>query len=58
MKKLNISEASVIVGGTSKTCTVTYVTTDSGCKEVTTCTDKHGKIVSQDSKNTALTNCK
>ncbi|TQI82001.1 uncharacterized protein DUF4762 [Serratia fonticola] len=50
MKKVNFSEANEIVGGTCKTCTVEYVATGTtACNVVTTCTDKHGKVVSQDS---------
>ncbi|MBC3212333.1 DUF4762 family protein [Serratia fonticola] len=58
MKKLNISEASTIVGGTCKTCSVEYVNlTPTTCNAVTTCVDKDGKVVSVDSKPVALSSC-
>lgn len=52
MKKLNITEANTIVGGTCKqTCTVAYVATGTtACNVVTTCVDKHGKVISTESK--------
>ena len=47
MKNLSMIEASTIIGGTCKeTCTSSYETVVVGgistCKQVTTCTDKHG----------------
>ena len=47
MQKLSMIEAAGIIGGTCKeTCTSSYETVVVGgvssCKEVTTCTDKHG----------------
>ncbi|AYM93500.1 TPA: DUF4762 family protein [Serratia fonticola] len=58
MKKLNVSEASTIVGGTCKTCSVEYVNlTPSTCNAVTTCVDKDGKVVSVDSAPVSLANC-
>ena len=47
MQKLSMIEASNIIGGTCKeTCTSSYETVVVGgvstCKQVTTCTDKHG----------------
>lgn len=51
MQKLNMIEASNIIGGCCKeTCTSSYETVVVGgistCKQVTTCTDKHGSTVS------------
>lgn len=57
MKKVNVSEANTIVGGTCKTCTVQYVLTDKTCNAVSTCVDKNGKIVSTDSKLVDVTSC-
>jgi hypothetical protein len=46
MKKLSMIEASVIIGGCKQTCTTSYDTVVVGgvstCKQVTTCSDKHG----------------
>lgn len=47
MKKLSMTEASNIIGGTCKeTCTSSYENVIVGgvtsCKQVTTCTDKYG----------------
>lgn len=46
MQKLSMIEASAIIGGCSETCTSSYETVVVGgvstCKQVTTCTDKHG----------------
>ncbi|MFC0226288.1 DUF4762 family protein [Serratia aquatilis] len=52
MKKLSISEATTIVGGNcTQTCTVKYVATGTkACNVVTTCVDKHGKVLSTNSK--------
>lgn len=57
VKKLSVSQANSIVGGTCKTCTTKYVASGFKCNMVTTCTDKTGKVISQDSKPTALGNC-
>lgn len=57
VKKLTVSQANSIVGGTCKTCTTKYVASGFKCNMVTTCTDKTGKVISQDSKPTALANC-
>ena len=51
MQKLSMIEASNIIGGCCKeTCTSSYETVVVGgistCKQVTTCTDKHGSTVS------------
>lgn len=48
MKKINASAANAIVGGTcKKVCTLEYVSAAGGaCNAVTTCYDKHGKVVS------------
>ncbi|WP_042290992.1 DUF4762 family protein [Citrobacter sedlakii] len=46
MKTLTAIEAAMVVGGTCKTCEITYQNVTIGgvtsCKELTTCTDKHG----------------
>ncbi|HHQ4313529.1 TPA: DUF4762 family protein [Serratia fonticola] len=59
MKKVNVSEANVIVGGTCKTCTVQYeyVQANKTCNAVSTCVDKNGKIVSTDSKLVDVSSC-
>ncbi|WP_411751238.1 DUF4762 family protein [Serratia sp. (in: enterobacteria)] len=58
MKKVNVFEASAIVGGTCNTCSVEYVNlTPSTCTAVTTCVDKDGKVVSVDSAPVALNSC-
>lgn len=60
MKKLNITEADVIVGGTckEKTCSVKYARGAGGaCMAVTTCLDKHGKVASETSAPADAVNC-
>lgn len=61
MKKVTAVEATRIIGGTCKTCESTYqlITTGSvkSCKLVTTCTDKHGTVISSTSKDAASSNC-
>ncbi|MCL1031673.1 DUF4762 family protein [Serratia silvae] len=59
MKKVNTFEASAIVGGNcKKVCTVEFVRgTGGACMEVTTCLDKHGKVVSQNSAKVDSKNC-
>ncbi|MBS3050141.1 DUF4762 family protein [Enterobacter mori] len=46
MKKLTVFEVAGVVGGTCKTCEITYQNVTVGgvtsCKQITTCTDKHG----------------
>lgn len=46
MKKLSMIEAAAIIGGNKETCTSSYESVVIGgvasCKEVITCTDKHG----------------
>ncbi|HEY4468353.1 MAG TPA: DUF4762 family protein [Klebsiella sp.] len=46
MKKLSMIEASTIIGGCKETCTTSYDLVVVGgvatCKQVTTCSDKHG----------------
>lgn len=46
MKKLTAVDAANVVGGTCKTCVISYQKVTIGgvtsCKEVTTCTDKYG----------------
>lgn len=48
MQKMTMVEASVIVGGTCKTCSTTYELSLAGeittCNEVKTCTDKYGTV--------------
>lgn len=48
MKKMNVTEASAIVGGTCETCVNTYelmtVNTAEVCAAVKTCTDKNGVV--------------
>lgn len=57
VKKLTASESNAIIGGTCKTCSTKYVASGFKCNMVTTCTDKTGKVISQDVKPTALANC-
>ncbi|WP_075181472.1 DUF4762 family protein [Pantoea sp. 1.19] len=61
MKKMNIAEAARVIGGTCYTCKTHFDLVSDGtsktCKEITTCTDKHGKVVSSTSKNVASSNC-
>ena len=55
MKKLNVSEASNVIGGTTASCAVTFEmeTTGTGtsavsvCRKVTTCNGKYGEIVTR-----------
>ncbi|WP_300005203.1 DUF4762 family protein [uncultured Cedecea sp.] len=46
MKKLNMIEAAAVIGGTKEVCVSSYESVVIGgvasCKEVITCTDKHG----------------
>ncbi|CNK93615.1 Uncharacterised protein [Yersinia frederiksenii] len=62
MKKLNMADANTIVGGTGTTCKDTYEwltgSTTLTCQAVTTCTDKHGKVVSRTAANTSIANCR
>jgi Domain of unknown function (DUF4762) len=62
MKKMNMADANKIVGGTCKTCTNTYEwlsgSTTLICQAVTTCTDKHGSVVSRTVTPTSITNCR
>lgn len=50
MKKLNVSEVSNVIGGTIKSCAVTYETAVAGqgtvCNKVTTCEGKFGGSIS------------
>ncbi|AUZ64551.1 DUF4762 family protein [Citrobacter amalonaticus] len=55
MKKLTAIEVANVVGGTCKTCETTYQNVTIGgvtsCKELTTCTDKHGTTTSMKDAN-------
>lgn len=48
MKKINMTEASAIIGGTCETCVNTYelmtVNGSGVCADVKTCTDKNGAV--------------
>jgi orotate phosphoribosyltransferase len=59
VKKMNTSDASAIVGGNKKkVCVVEYVGgTGGSCNAVTTCLDKHGRIVSQTIASADVANC-
>lgn len=62
MKKLNIAEASVVIGGTCcKTCSDAFewviVGSNDVCKSVTTCTDKNG-VVTKTYKTAPASSCK
>ena len=61
MKKMNMAVANIIVGGTGKTCKDTFEWQTTGttatCIAVTTCTDKHGKVLSSTSTPSNLENC-
>ncbi|WP_071882877.1 DUF4762 family protein [Chania multitudinisentens] len=58
MKKINLSEASVIVGGTAPVCTVSFEkTSPTVCMQVTTCVDKNGAVVSKASESADLVRC-
>ncbi|CNC37371.1 Uncharacterised protein [Yersinia frederiksenii] len=62
MKKMNMADANTIVGGTGTTCKDTYQwktgSTTLTCMAITTCTDKHGKVVSSSSAPTSVANCR
>lgn len=61
MKKINTATANKVIGG-SVTCVDTYVwvegETTIDCKAITTCSDKHGNIVSTSSAPANILNCK
>lgn len=62
MKKLTAIEAANVIGGTCKeTCTSTYKNVMVGgttvCKEVITCTDKHGNPSSVTMKDANAASC-
>lgn len=61
MKKINMNTANTVIGGTAVTCADTYAwlegETTLTCVATTTCTDKHGQIVSTSSTPTDITNC-
>ncbi len=45
MKKLNASEAQVVIGGVHRNCTTTYEWVSEGvCNSVKSCPDKHGNV--------------
>ncbi|HCH38733.1 MAG TPA: DUF4762 domain-containing protein [Enterobacter sp.] len=60
MKKINMTEASAIIGGTCETCENTYelmiVNGSDVCAAVTTCTDKNG-VVTRSYKVSHKNNC-
>ncbi len=60
MKKMNMAEASTIIGGTCETCVNTYelmsVNGSDMCAEVITCTDKNG-VVNRTYKLSDKANC-
>lgn len=60
MKKINLSEASTIVGGTCNTCVnsfeMTLVGGNTVCNAVKTCTDKCG-VVTKTYSATNIANC-
>lgn len=62
MKKMNMAVANTIVGGTGQTCKDTFQWQTSGttatCMAVTTCTDKHGKVLSTTSVSGNIANCR
>ncbi|CNH14285.1 DUF4762 family protein [Yersinia aldovae] len=63
MKKINMTDANAVVGGTCKTtCKDTYEwltgSTTLTCQAITTCTDKHGKVVSRTATPTSVANCR
>ena len=62
MKKMNMAVANTIVGGTGQTCKDTYEwltgSTTLTCQAITTCTDKHGKVVSRTAAPTSVANCR
>jgi hypothetical protein len=62
MKKLTMIEVANVIGGTCKeTCVSSYKNVMVGgatvCKEVITCTDKHGNPSSVTMKNASATSC-
>ncbi|HEY1845065.1 MAG TPA: DUF4762 family protein [Buttiauxella sp.] len=58
MKKLNVSEAQVVIGGTCKTCTDSFEWVgDNVCNSVKTCTDKNG-VVTKTYKTAPASSCK
>lgn len=61
MKKLNIAEASIVIGGCCQTCSDSFEWTTSGnddvCKAVTTCTDKNG-VVTKTYRTAPYSSCK
>lgn len=60
MKKLNIAEASAVIGGHCKTCSDSFEWVTSGnnevCKAVTTCIDKNG-VVTKTYKTAPYSSC-
>ncbi|CFQ34946.1 MULTISPECIES: DUF4762 family protein [Yersinia] len=62
MKKMNLADANTIVGGTGTTCKDTFEwltgSTTLTCQAITTCTDKHGKVVSRTVAPSNVANCK
>ncbi|WP_265669255.1 DUF4762 family protein [Klebsiella grimontii] len=60
MKKMTMTEASVIVGGTCTTCVnsfeLTLVGDETACNAVKTCTDKNG-VVTKSYTPAAMANC-
>ena len=61
MKKLNIAEASIVIGGCCQTCTDSFewatVGNNDVCQAVTTCTDKNG-VVTKTYKTAPASSCK
>ena len=62
MKKITMANANSIVGGTTNTCSNSFVRALNGtvttCYVVNTCKDKHGKVTSSSTSATALANCR
>jgi hypothetical protein len=61
MKKLNIAEASVVIGGTCKTCSDSFDWISEGgnevCKSITSCVDKNG-VVTKTYRTAPASSCK
>ena len=61
MKKMNMAVANTIVGGNGKVCKDTFEWQAGGttvtCMAITTCTDKHGNVLSTTSAPSDIANC-